>query len=431
MRHETTTLKNGLKIVTTPLADAESVAVLVLIGVGSRYEDYQKNGGVSHFLEHLLFKGSKKWPSAQQISEAVDGVGGYNNAYTANDLTCFFVKLPRQHAALALDILCDMVMNPLFDPDEVERERGVIMQEMSMVRDDPARYVQDILLEQLWPHDPLGREILGPDEVIKTIPVDTIAKFQTKFYQPDNMVISVAGRVKPDWVEAEVTKLMGDFKGSTKLSHRPLDDRMTDQLVNQIAREANQTHLTVGCQSYGYRHPNDPAARLLTSLLGSGPSSRLYLNVREKQGLAYHIYSDYHNFTDTGLFEVYAGVDPERVEEVLDAIMAEFKLLIQGPVGEAELTKAKNKINGGLQMALENTATVADRAGTQLLLLNQIEPLEQTVDEINQVTAADIQRVAIEMLKPDRLRLALIASDPNPGAAKFEKLIKESKHALR
>ncbi len=426
MTFDKTVLDNGLRIITASLKESQSVAVSIMAGVGSRYED-DSNAGVSHFLEHLLFKGTKKRPTAQMIAELVDGVGGMNNAYTSNDMTSYYIKLPRQHAALAIDILADMIRNPLLDAEEVDRERGVVVEEMNVFRDDPARYIHDLLPQLLWPNDPLGREIIGTEDVINSIPRDSIAEFQARYYSPSNLVVAVAGDISHEAVVKQVTELMGEMTSFEVPAAAKATKSPSEQLVYEHEKDTNQAHILIGAQAYPYNHPNDAAARVVTSILGSGMSSRLFLNVRERQGLAYHVYADYNNYVDTGMFSVYGGINLDKTEQAIASILHELDRIRTEPVEAAELDKVKNKMSGGLQMALENTFAISDRIGTRMLLLDQIKTPEETIAEINAVTASDVQRVAQELFEPSRFRMAVIAPETKTMTSKFQELIRSSK----
>jgi predicted Zn-dependent peptidase len=423
MKFERTTLSNGLRIVTAQLGEAQSVSVNIFAGVGSRDERFSENGGVSHFLEHLLFKGSQKRPEAKIIAEAIDGVGGSANAYTSHELTSYYIKLPKQHLSLALDILADMIRHPVLDPAEVDRERGVVIEEMNVDRDDPARYVYDLLPPLLWPNDQLGKEIIGSEEVIRRISRDDIYTYQQTHYSPDNLVVAVAGDHPHHEIVKQVTELMGDMQPQEHAPRPPLQGDPSPELTKTLTKETNQAHLMIGCQAFPYNHANDAAARVVANLLGAGMSSRLFLNVRERQGLAYSVYTYYSNFADTGLFSVYAGVNLEKTSQAIESILRELERIRTEPVMPSELDKIKNKMSGGLQMALENTYAIADRTGTRLLLLDQIKTPEETLEEISAVTAEDVQRVASELLQPKRLRLAIIAPDPSSAANTFRDII--------
>lgn len=427
MKYERSTLPNGLRVITANIRDSFSVATCIFAGVGSRHEDYETNGGVSHFLEHLLFKGSRKRPNAETIALEIDSVGGNANAYTSYDLTNFYIRVPRPQAELSLDILSDMIRYPTFNPEEVDRERGAVIEEMNMRRDDPSLYVHELIPSLLWPNDPLGKSIIGKIETIQTIPRDVIADYQRVHYSPHNLVVAAAGDVKHEDVVAMVDGFMGDMKRFDTPELAKLNDELSPKLVNGLVSTSNQAHIVIGCHGYPYNHPNDVAARVITYLLGVGMSSRLFLNIRERQGLVYSVYTDYNNLVDTGQFSVYAGINLDKVERAVESIMKELYRLTKEPVPPAELEKVKNKMSGGMQMALENTFAVADRIGTRLLLLDQIKTPDQTLAEIAGVTAKDVQRVAAELFQPGRLRMAVIAPDIAPAEHAFNEMVAREK----
>jgi predicted Zn-dependent peptidase len=403
------------------MPNARSVAVSMVVGVGSRYEDYEVNGGVSHFLEHLLFKGSRNWPSTQAIGEAIDEVGGVHNAYTGNDLTNYYIKVPKRHAKLAYNILADMMRYPILDETEVDRERTVVVEEMNVWRDDPAHAVYDLLPQVLWPHDPLGKEVIGSKEVITTISRDAIYDFQQLHYGPENIVVSVAGDVEHESVVGHIVELMGDMKRHKIQRITKLDARYNDQQVIAVEQDTKQAHLLIGCRAYAYNKRLEPAARVLATILGGGLSSRLFLELRERQGLAYSVFSDYNSFVDTGAFSVYAGVSPDNIGRAMQVIMSELARLKVELVGDAELTKVKHKLAGGLQLALESTSAIADRVGSRMVLLNEVKLPDEIIAEIEAVTAEDIQAVAKDLFKSQHMRLAAIAPNTKPAKQAFIK----------
>ncbi|HUC87506.1 MAG TPA: pitrilysin family protein [Candidatus Saccharimonadales bacterium] len=422
MKPESTKLSNGLQVITATLPGAYSATVSLYAGVGSRYEDYPHNGGVSHFLEHLLFKGTTKRPSPKLIAEEVDVVGGWTNAYTSNDLTCFYVKTPYQHTELALDILADMLRNSLLNPAEIDRERNVVLEEMNLYHDDPASFVHRLTPPLLWPDHPLANAILGSEEVIQTIPRQKIADYLAHQYQPSKLAVVAAGRVNHVAIVKQAEALLGDMKPGVAPKAVPVTRELATDTTATLTKDTAQVHLVIGTTAYPYRHPNDAAAKIITTILGRGLSSRLFINVRERKGLAYSVTAGVDNFVDTGEFEVYAGVNRAKQAEAIAAIMEELRLIAKQPPAEEELTKAKNQIRGSLQMAMESNSAVADRLGTQQVLLGELRSVEQTLAEIEAVTPADCVRVAAAMLAPERLRMGIISPDPEPAVAAFHKL---------
>ena len=430
MKVNQTTLDNGLRIVTASLVDARSVTVNIVVGTGSRFEEYATNGGVSHFLEHLLFKGSKKYPSAQAIAEAVDAVGGYNNAYTTEDVTSFYIKVPARHGALALDILSDMVKSPLLDGPELERERDVIIEEMNVFRDDPSRYIGTLVPSLIFPDNPLGRDIIGSEEVINTVSRDEIVKYLGERYRPNNLVVAVAGAVDHAAVVAQLQESLGGLESAELAPIVPVAEELGDELAVTLAKPTAQAHFMVASRGYAYDDQDEPAARLVAAILGRGMSSRLFTNVRERQGLAYTVFAEVNAFVDTGLFEAYAGVNLDKIQQALDSVLHELDLIRTETVSVTELDKAKPQLIAGLEMSLESNGSIADRIGTQMALLGSVKSIEETIQLIEAVTVADVRRVAEAMLAPGRLRFAIIAPEPEAAQKHFIEYVTKTKEKV-
>lgn len=421
MKIEHTTLSNGLRIVTSRMPSARSVSVCMIVGVGSRYEDFKDNGGVSHFLEHLLFKGSKHWQTTQVIGEAVDGVGGYHNAYTTKDLTNFYIKVPKRHAKLSLDILADMIQFPLLEETEVDRERTVVLEEMNVWRDDPAGAIYDLIPEVLWPNDPLSNEMIGSEAVIKNIPRQAIYDYQQLHYGPENIVVSIAGDIDHEIMVEHVTELMGNMKRHKSPRLKRVDLSLSNKLVVEREQATSQMHILIGCQAYKANHRRAATLQVVSTILGAGMSSRLYLELRERQGLAYSVFSDYNSFVDTGAFSVYAGVSPDNINQAMKVIIGELSRLKTELIGAAELTKVKHKLAGGLQLALESTSAIADKVGSRMVLLDEVKTPDEIIEEIEAVTAEDVMKVANELFTAQKLRMATIAPDTRLAKKAFIK----------
>ncbi len=425
MKIQQTTLPNGLRIITAGMAEARSVTAQIFVGTGSRHEDFHVNGGVAHFLEHLLFKGTKKYPTAQLISEAVDAVGGYNNAYTSEELTTYYIKLPSTHTKLALDILCDMMTAPLLDADEIERERGVIIEEMNVYRDDPARFVGTLIPELIFPEHPLGRDIIGTEEVINTIPRAAIKEFFDTHYVANNMVVSVAGDVDHAAIVDQITDLLGEVGSHVQPELTPLPHEVSDKMTIIQDKDTAQAHFVISGRAFSYTDDKAMAARVASGILGRGMSSRLFANVRERQGLAYSIFSDVANFVDTGVFSVYAGVNLDKVNQAVTSVLHELHDVATKLVSDAELDKAKQQLISGLEMSQESNTNIAESIGTQVILLGNYKSIDERIAEIKAVTTEDVLAVSAEMLDPKGLRLALIAPDPQAEVTHFEVAIKD------
>ncbi len=423
MKIQQTTLANGLQIVTASMPDARSVTVNIVAGTGSRYETYDTNGGVSHFLEHLLFKGTKKYPTAAKIAEAVDAVGGYNNAYTGEDITSFYIKVPARHGQLALDILADMVKSPLLESSEIDRERGVIVEEMNVFQDDPPRFIGTLVPSLIFPDNPLGQDIIGSEKVIENLSRAEIAGYMRQHYRPNNLVVAVAGAIDHAAVVQQMEAVLGSMESGEKARPVPVTKGISSQLALPYAKDTAQAHIMVAARSYAYLDEDEPASRVVAAILGRGMSSRLFLNVRERQGLAYNVFAETNSYVDTGIFEAYAGVGIDKIDQAIESVLAELDGIRQDEVGKAELAKAKQQLVAGLEMSLESNASIADRLGAQLALLGRVQPVDELIAAIEGVTADDVLRVARQMLAPERLRMAIIAPDPNRAAEQFAKLI--------
>lgn len=424
LRIEEHTLSNGLRLITIPMLETNSVSVAVTVKVGSRNEEFKTHGGVSHFLEHLFFKGSKKRPTPRQIMSEIDSLGGVANASTSFEYTNFYVKVPMEFMDKALDVLGDMLVNPLLNKAEIDRERNVVLEEMNVVKDDPSRYVYDLVPPLLWPNSRLGQEVLGDEEVIKSISKEAIESYKQRHYTTANMVVAVAGNLDAQTLIAKVEKHFGEIgKGSVDERHA-VSSKLAPDKVAMLAKDTNQTHFVIAARSFEARHKKDPAVQVLTNILGEGFSSRLFMNVREKKGLAYSVYAVNSAYSDSGAFEVYAGVNNDKTDAAIEAVLQEFSKVRNELVSQKELQKAKTQIRGRTLLSLENNLSAALRYGGQLSLLGSIVSSEEYLAKIEKVTLADVQKVAAEILAPERLRMAIIAPKPQEAVKKFEQLVR-------
>jgi predicted Zn-dependent peptidase len=421
--HEITELSNGLRIVTRTLADTESVTVNFFIGAGGRYEDMKSEYGASHFLEHLLFKGTHKRPSAQIISEEVDSVGGYMNAYTSEDHTSYYIKLPKNYFGLAFNILSDIITDPLLEEEQINRERKVILEEMKVYKDDPARYVFDFVGDLLWPDSTLRTNVIGTEQIISTMERKTIKDYFEQMYGMNNIVISVAGNVTHQQVLKIAKGLMQKIQHKTNRTFLPVQGSIAKDKVFLLHEDSNQAHLVICGRAPYLDAPDEPAIKVLSTLLGSGMSSRLFLNVREQKGLAYSIYSSITGYSDSGKFEIYAGVNHSKINQAIRAIREELQKIRTDEVEAKELAKAKEQLRGRYIMGLESNAAVADMQGSHLLLTGKIRPLSETLKQIDAVTPAEVLAAAQRYFQPDDLRLAIIG--PFDSKEKFERLMEE------
>jgi predicted Zn-dependent peptidase len=317
-----------------------------------------------------------------------------------------------------------MLLNSLFDPEEIDRERGTVIEEINMYNDDPASYVRNLSPQLLWPNHPLGHDTLGTKEIIDTISRDDIVAYKNKHYSPENMVVVAAGAAKHDEVVKLASKFLGDIKRQEVIKPLPVPPSISPKMVETKEKDTAQTHMVIAARSYAPKHANHQAANILAAILGRGLSSRLFLNVRERKGLAYAINASNQTYADAGEFEIYAGVNNEKVADAIEAILEELEEIRTNKVPETELSKAKNQLAGGLRMSLESNNAVANRLGAELILLKEVRDIEDVIDDINAVTAEDVTRVAKEILDPKLLRMAVISAHPDVAQKAFERKVK-------
>ncbi len=418
--HQKTILDNGLRVLTGTMPHTRSVSICIFVGVGARYED-DAHAGISHYLEHMLFKGSRKRPTSRDISEAVEGVGGTINAGTDKEMTIYWCKVAGEHFARALDVLTDMMLNPIIDPAEFERERQVIIDEINMTLDVPSQRVDMLIDELLWYGHPLGREVAGYKESVAALSRDALLGYLRSQYLPTDTVVAIAGDIEHSEAVAAVEKALGSWNNSrTRAGFVPYREQPGPHLRIE-SRDTEQTHLSLGVPGYSLHHPKRFALDLLNIVLGEGMSSRLFAEIRDHLGLAYSISSYVDHFLDTGALTVYAGVEPGKLLDAIRAIVAELGRLRE-PVPESELTKAKELSKGRLVLRLEDSRSVAGWLGGQEILLGEILELETVLRIIDSITAAQLQETANELISDSRLRLAVVGPGGNNRAALEEAL---------
>ena len=396
--HQVHVLSGGAKLVTASMPERLSSSVVVMFGGGSRLED-DRLAGVSHFIEHLFFKGTQRRPSSKEIADAIEGVGGFINASTDKELTAYWTRVPSEYTALGLDVLFDIVSNSKLDPADIERERAVILEELKMYQDQPQDHVQNLFEELMWPGHPLGRDIAGTQESVSRLTRVDILEYADALYRLPNVVIGAAGALD----EAEVLEfvrprltLPRDLNGLVPaLEPGPLERAQ----VHVRRQRTEQAHICLGVRAYSYLHPDRYVIDLLNTVLGEGMSSRLFLNIRERLGIAYDVHSFMQKHRDTGYVAVYLGVDPKKALEAVNAVMAELGRLCDREVVPEELERAKEFTKGRLRLELETTNGVAFWLTYQELVLGEIKTIEEEVALVDAVTAADIKRVAGEILR--------------------------------
>lgn len=423
------TLDKGMRVVTSEMPHTRSVSICVLVGVGSRYES-DEEAGLSHFLEHMVFKGTTMRPEPQQISAAIEGVGGVINAATEHELTVYWCKVAQPYFEESLALLFDILRNSLYEPDDIEKERHVIFEELGMINDYPTYKVEALIDEMLWPGHPLGRDIGGTRESVAGITREMIRDFVSAYYTPDNMVVSVAGNVSHDDVVAQVRRLSEGWQtgGDSNTGERRALNEWTPYTGEQREaqskveyRKTEQAHLSVALPGVALTHPKRYALDLLSVALGEGMSSRLFVEVREKRGLAYDVHSEVSHFTDTGAMVVSAGVDPKRVYDAVQTILEQMGAMRDG-LPEDELEKAKRLIAGRLMLRMEDTRAVAIWMGQSEMLLGKIAHVDDVIEQVNAVMTDDVLCLANDVLVSDRLNIAVVG--PCRGHKRIERMLK-------
>jgi predicted Zn-dependent peptidase len=406
-----------------PMPGMRSASISLFFTVGSRYES-NAIAGISHFIEHMLFKGAQKYPSARHISEAIEGVGGIFNASTGKELTNYTARVPGEHLLAVLDVLADMVRHPLFDPLEIEKERSVIIEELSATRDDPQEWVSLLIDEAIWPRLPLGRDDAGYVETVAKIQRRQMLDYLDENYRPNSLIISVAGNIDPAKVSRAVECLFGEWQPHESKNWTECQPPMNGPPVILVEKETEQVNLCLGTLGIAYSSPDYYTLTLINAILGDGMSSRLFQTVREEQGLAYDIGSYFNSYAETGNFVVSAGVDPSQVEPAIQAIMRELTHICETPVPVDELDRIKAYVRGSIVLGLEGTQQVASWLGSQESLRGKIFDINEIIAKVEAVTTSDIQRVAQTCFAPQWRRLALIGPCEPRQAELFGKLLK-------
>lgn len=404
--YKKTQLDNGLKIITHPMPKMQSVAVGIWIKIGGRYESAQ-NKGISHYLEHLLFKGSKKY-SCRKIKESIEGVGGSLNGFTSEELTCYLAKLPSRHLDLALDVLSDMVLNPKLLQSDIDKERTVILEEIKMYKDLPQAYVYDLLDELLWPGEPLGMSVIGTPESVNGINRRDLYSYQGEHYTPNNIVISAAGLLDHVKLSSRVERAFVGSRPKCVNTFLKVKEGQLKPQMKILAKDTEQTHLALGFHSFKRDHPLRYALSLLHVILGANMSSRLFNELREKRGLAYEIGTNVKHFQDTGVFIVHAGIDNRKLNDAIKVILLELKKLKQALVNEDELKRAKDFYLGQLMLSLEDTLDNMLWIGESTAALDRTQTLEEIIRQVQKLSRQDVQKVAREIFNARSLNLALI-----------------------
>jgi predicted Zn-dependent peptidase len=420
---ERQTLPNGLRLLTAPMDHAQSVSCFIMLAAGSRYET-PDTSGIAHFSEHMFFKGTERRPTARDIGSEVDGIGGEFNAFTGKEYTGYYVRCAGEHRSIAFDVLVDMLRNSKFDPEEIDREMGVIVEEMNMYFDTPRDYISGVYDQLLYGEDqPLGWDIIGRKETVRAATRDTFLGYVDQWYKPSRMIVGVAGKIGGD-LQGEIERLLGDLEpAATSEPPRVELARNGEPRVKIHTKTADQAHLCLGVPSYPLVHPDRYALQILATVLGTGMSSRLFTEVRERRGLAYYVYAVNHSYTDAGSLFSQAGVDIDRIDEAITTIVAELKKITDEAVPSDELEKARNVAKGRFVLQTESPHGLIMFGLRKDVLEGEVAEPEEILAGLDAVTAEDVQRVARDVIGGNGLNLALIGPFEQTEQERFEKLL--------
>jgi predicted Zn-dependent peptidase len=411
-------LDNGLRVVTSSMPHSRSVCLAILMGTGSCYES-KEEAGISHFAEHLFFKGTQRRPTSREITQDIEGIGGIINAGTDKELTVYWCKVASPHFPIALDVLSDLLLNSRFDSKDIAKEQQVIIEEIKMNLDTPQQRVNMLIDELLWPEQPLGREVIGYKETVSSLTRDQLLNYLARRYMPNNTVLSVAGNIQHEEAVAQIKPLFSKWAAGKLTAAYTTSDNQTEARLRIEPKDIEQAHLCLAVHGFSRSHPQRFTVDLLNTVLGGGMSSRLFTEIRERRALAYDIHSYTEHFLNSGSFGIYAGVDPDRTETALAAILEELSKVRQG-ITTSELTRAKELSKGRLYLRFEDSQNVALWYGSQEILLQQILDIDDVISIVDAITVDQLHEVAQKIITDGGLNLAVT------GPIKEDTLIKEN-----
>ncbi len=400
-------LPNGLTLITEEMQHIRSVSLGIWIKTGSRDEDPQWNG-ISHFVEHMVFKGSKN-RSAEAIARQVDSIGGNMDAFTAKECICFNIKVLDDHLPIAMDVLSDLVLNPVFDRDDIARERGVILEEIKMDEDNPDYLVHEIFTQNFWKDHALGKPILGTKDTVKTFERDPVLSFYGQRFAPGNIIICAAGHLQHQQFVDLALKHFGHMQPQKNGFHSP-QPKVAPRIVLRNKKALEQVQICIGVQSHPMAHGRRHASYILSTLLGGGMSSRLFQNIRERQGLAYSIYSDLNPYRDTGCMSVYAGTSRASATKVVESVVSEFHKLKSEPVPEEELRRAKDQLKGSLMLSLESSTARMSNLARQEMYFDRFYSMDELIEKIEGVSSEELQVLANEFFQADSIAVTVLGN---------------------
>lgn len=411
------TLKNGLRVLTIPLKDSPAVTMLVMVEAGSKYETKDING-LSHFLEHMCFKGTKKRPSASDISKELDAMGAQYNAFTSQEFTGYWAKVHPKHAPKIIDLLSDMYLNPTFDPKEIEKEKGVIVEEINMYEDMPQRHIHDLFMELMYGDQPAGWNIAGTRELVRSMTQKHFVDYRNKHYVGKGTIVAVAGNFNEKKMVKDIEKAFEKISTTKKHTKKKVVEKQTEPQLFIKDKKTDQTHLVLGVRAFDIFNKNISKLSVLNAVLGSGMSSRLFQKLRDEMGVGYYVRSGVDEYTDHGYLGVSTGVDKSRVIEVVNAIIAELKRFTVEEVPAVELAKAKEHLIGNMYLDLETSDSLAQFYGWQEVLKGKEDTPQEIAKKIEKVTAKEIKDLAKQIFKNESLNMAVIGEITDKKALK-------------
>lgn len=407
MQFNKTILKNGLKIITVPMKDNPAVTVLVMVSTGSKYESKNTNG-LSHFLEHMVFKGTTKRPKSIDISKELESLGAQYNAFTSQEYTGYYAKVNSEHINTALDVVSDIYLNPLLNQKEIEKEKGVIVEEIRMYKDMPHRHIHDLFMELVYGDQPAGWNIAGTEENVKNFNKEDFVKYRNEHYVAEATTVVIAGSFDENTIIKDIEKAFSNISASKKLNKIDVIENQSKPKISLKFKETDQAHIVLGVRSYSAKSEYDPVLTVLSTLLGKGMSSRLFQKLREEMGVGYYVGASHDAYTDHGLFSISAGIDTKRIEEVLQVLINECKKIITEPISESELKRVKDYICGSFLLGLETSDARAEYVVISDILKGKIELPKEEINKIQKITVEQIKEIAKKIFVDEGLNLAII-----------------------
>lgn len=420
MKFNKTTLSNGLKVITIPMEDNPAVTVLVTVETGSKYEK-KEISGLSHFLEHMVFKGSKKRPTAMDISRELDSLGAQYNAFTSQEYTGYYAKVSKEKIDTALDIVSDIYLHPLFDGKEIEKEKGVIVEEIRMYQDSPHRHVNDLFINLVYGDQPAGWNIAGNENTVKSFNREDFVKYLSEHYVAEATTVVISGTFDEKDAIEKVEKAFSNISTDKKHTKLKVKEEQNKPQTLLKFKETEQAHLILGVRSFDAKSEYDPVLSVLSTLLGGGMSSRLFQKLREEMGVGYYIRSSHDAYTDHGLFTISTGIDTTRIDEVIKVLLNECKKIVNEEISEQELNKVKDYIAGSFVLGLETSDSRAEYCAINQILKGKIDSPKEEIEKIKKVTVNDIKEIAKKIFVDENLNLAIIG--PYKDKERFEKLL--------